>query len=101
MSIEQLQAHLATAQQLEDERILNEVAAMVRLGLATLQGADRSADVARRRAVAAWILSEHYGWTIEGVARALARTPRQIARFLSHQPKMLRKKGRKSAVVSG
>lgn len=95
MSDDQLQALCATATARAELALLNEVSAQVRCGLGTLQGPDRGADPARRRAVAAWILSEQHGWTVERIAAALHRSLRHTKRMLADQPKMAEKQGRK------
>lgn len=70
---------------LSDEDRLAEVAKLVRCGVGTLQSADRTADAARRRAVAAWMLRTQRGWTLARIAAALHRSERQVARMLVGQ----------------
>lgn len=102
MSHADLEALCAKAAARAELALLNEVAAQVRCGLGTLQGRERTPDIATRRAVAAWILSEYHHWTVARIARALSRTERQIARMLAAQPKATNKQGRrKMALVSG
>jgi hypothetical protein len=85
MSLEQLLAHVAEEKRRADERTLAEVAALVRLGVGTLQSQDRSADTHRRRSTAAWVLVCHYAWTVEKTAKMLHRTERQTYRMLRGQ----------------
>ncbi len=85
MSLEQLLAHVAEEKRRADERTLAEVAALVRLGVGTLQSQDRTAETHRRRSTAAWMLITHYRWTVEKTARMLHRTERQTYRMLRAQ----------------
>jgi predicted transcriptional regulator len=96
-----LKALCDRAQAQAEQELLNELAALVRCGLGTLQSADRTADTARRRAAFAWALSEHCGWTVERIARVLHRKERQIAYILAGQPKKARKRGRKHELLQG
>ena len=61
-----------------EESVLLHYCQQVGAGLRTLQSRQRTADIARRRAVLAWALAEAEGWTQARIARALCRTTRQI-----------------------
>jgi hypothetical protein len=85
MSVEQMRLWLAEEEKRADERTLAEVAAMVRLGLGTLQSQDRTVDAHRRRCVAAWVLVYHYHWPVKKMAQAFNRTERQAWNLLATQ----------------
>lgn len=92
MSLDELRRHLIEEERRADLRTLNEVATLVRCGVGTLQSADRTADIHRRRCVAAWILTEHYRWPVEKMAKLLNRTERQAYRMLGTQRVATRKR---------
>lgn len=65
-----------------EEAVLNEVCRAVGIGLRSLQSRERTEELARRRAVVAWVLHERANWSQEKTAAALKRTVRQITRML-------------------
>lgn len=69
----------------EIEQQLAAVARTVGLGVATLQSADRRADIAHRRAIAAWILVDRLHWPQFMVAQSFTRTERAIKKMLRAQ----------------
>lgn len=67
------------------DRTLDRVAASVGVGVRALQSRERTADLALRRAVVAWVLHDRLGWPQARVACALQRTTRQIKKMLRKQ----------------
>mgnify|MGYP001315125488 CR=1 FL=1 len=82
MTAAQLRALVAEAEQQEAAETLRAVAKIVGIGEAVLVSRDRRADVARRRAVVAWILVDRLKWPVAKAARHLQRTERQIYTLL-------------------
>ena len=78
----ELQRLLTEAEQRHDEATLDRVAANVGVGVRSLQCRQRTADLAKRRAVVAWILHDQLHWPQRRVARGLARSVRQIRKML-------------------
>lgn len=64
------------------DRTLDGVAASVGVGVRALQSRERTADLALRRAVVAWVLHDRLHWPQARVARALQRTTRQVQKML-------------------
>lgn len=77
-----LQRIVAEAEQRHEAQTLDQLAAAVGAGVRDLQSRQRTADLARRRAIVAWALHIRYGWTQRRVARALHRTVRQIKKMV-------------------
>ena len=82
MILSELQRLLSEAEQRHDEAALDRVAASVGVGVRSLQCRQRTADLARRRAVVAWILHDQLHWQQRRIARALGRGVRQIRKML-------------------
>ena len=82
MSLADLRTLVTQAEQRHDEETLDCVAASVGVGVRSLQCRQRTADLARRRAVVAWILHDQLHWQQRRVARALGRGVRQIRKML-------------------
>ena len=78
MSLANLRELVAQAERADDEITVAEVAALVGVGVRALQSRERTADLARRRAVVAWVLHERLGWTQTRTARVLGRTVRAV-----------------------
>ena len=78
MSLANLRELVAQAERADDESTVAEVAALVGVGVRALQSRERTADLARRRAVVAWVLYQRLGWTQARTARVLGRTPRAV-----------------------
>lgn len=60
---------------------LQDACDQARIGIRTLESRERSADIARRRAVVAWILRRK-GWKLREIAPAMKRTIRQVKRMV-------------------
>ena len=73
---------MADFERQEDEEVLAAAAASVGVGVRSLQCRQRTADLAKRRAVVAWILHDELHWPQRRVASALARSVRQIRKML-------------------
>jgi len=82
MSLPDLEQLVAETKAREDERTLDHVAGRAGVGVRALQSRERTAELARRRAVVAWVLHERLGWPQARVARALQRTIRQIKKMI-------------------
>ena len=82
MSLADLRTLVTQAEQRHDEETLDCVAASVGVGVRSLQCRQRTADLAKRRAVVAWILHDELHWPQRRVASALARSVRQIRKML-------------------
>jgi len=80
-----LQRLVAEAEARYLDRTLDTVAASVGVGVRALQSRERTADLALRRAVVAWVLHDRLRWPQARVARALQRTTRQIKKMLRKQ----------------
>lgn len=80
-----LQRIVAEAEQRHEAHILDQLATAVGAGVRDLQGRQRTADLAKRRAVIALVLHARLGWTQRRIARALCRTTRQIKRMVRNQ----------------
>jgi hypothetical protein len=78
MSLADLRVLVAQAEHADDETTVAEVAALVGVGVRALQSRERTADLARRRAVVAWVLHQRLGWTQARTARVLGRTVRAV-----------------------
>lgn len=57
-----------------------------RLGVspAQLTSRARSGELVRARALAAWVLSHHLGWTVPRIAGFLGRDPGHVRRVVRH-----------------
>ncbi len=77
-----LQRLVADSELREDEEVLSKVAASIGVGVRSLQSRQRTADLAKRRAVVAWVLHNQLDWPQRRVARALGRGIRQIKKML-------------------
>lgn len=66
----------------EGAQTFDRVCKMVGVGVGVVQSRDRTADVAKRRAVVAWVLNDRLKWPVSQVAQALKRTDRQIIRLV-------------------
>ena len=77
-----LRTLLIEAEQRHDEETLDRVAASVGVGVRSLQCRQRTADLADRRVVVAWILRNRLHWQQRRIARALGRGVRQIRKML-------------------
>jgi|GEM_PF-5528400 len=85
MSLTELHQVVRQAEAREDQAIVAEVAQRLGVGVRDLQSRNRSADLARRRAVLAWVLHDRLRWTQRRIGAALARTTRQIKRMVRNQ----------------
>lgn len=77
-----LQRIVAEAEQRHEAQTLDQLATAVGAGVRDLQGRQRTADLAKRRAVIALVLHDRLGWTQWRIARALCRTTRQIKKMV-------------------
>ena len=82
--VQQLAILLDDARSREAEEQLEEACRLAGIGLRTAQSRSRTVDTATRRAVVAYVLRSQ-GWTIERIAGALKRTPRQAKRLIAAQ----------------
>ena len=62
--------------------IVAEVARLVGIGMGALEGRERTAQIAVKRAVVVWILTTEYRWPQRQIAHHLNRTERQVRRLL-------------------
>lgn len=77
-----LQRLVTAAERRHEEQILDTVAQSVGVGVRALQSRERTADLAKRRAVVAWVLHDRMNWPQKRVASALGRTIRQIKKMV-------------------
>ena len=77
-----LQRLVDEAERRYHEQALGQVCAAVGVGVRAVQSRERTADLARRRAVVAWVLHDRLDWPQARVATALQRTVRQIKKML-------------------
>lgn len=65
----------------EDEMVLSEVCALAGIGMMSVQGESREANVVLKRSVVAKVLRTRIGWTVPRVAKALRKTERAVRKM--------------------
>lgn len=85
MNTAALKQLVAEAEKQEADQTLAGACSAVGIGVGAVQSRDRGAEVARKRAVVAWILRDRLGWPRGKVAAALCRTERQIKRLVGKE----------------
>lgn len=71
----------AEAERMADTQVLAEACSHVGVGMATVQGSDRSADVVRLRATVVWLLRRSFGLSARRVGVVINRTERQARKL--------------------
>lgn len=65
-----------------DEKTLAQACDLAAVGMRTVTGRERTAEVVRKRAVVAWILTREHAWTQKRIAKALRRSTRQVKNLI-------------------